>query len=454
MSEIETQQQGASGRMWALFFPIALMTSTNYIVLLIEKCVLAQLSIAAMEAAVAATYVCQLFQLPTVVIAMMTQVSVAKCQGAGELEKIGPRVWQFIWFSFLSMAITLPSTWIYGQIYFSGSEIEELVTPYYRLMAASNFLYPLTMTLSCFYLGQGRTRFVFFSTVGFQLLKLGLAIFLIFGRGSAIPAYGLLGGAISTVIAQFFLCVMLFMGFLSTKGINARDWLIHRTLFLGCMRPGMLRASNRMLNLAAWASVVHLMTTRGGDHLLVMSLGGTFSLFLAFLPETLAEVQVTMVGQMMGRKQYASLKGAFYSGLILALSCIFLVAIPLVLFPMPTMHYFFPNAFLSRHSIYMLMTGLWLSFAFFALTAIPYSYILAFKDTKFIFRMGLFSWINGFLVSYILLEVINVGAEYFWFVNSICQITTFFAFYFRMRWLQEQVQVSKPLSYLVACEAE
>ena len=145
---------------------------------------------------------------------MMAQVFVGRWLGAQEWKAIGPGIWQFIWFSVLSMFITVPCQLIYGKFYFHGTGLEEVVLPYFYLLVGINFLYPLGSTLACFYLGQGKTRLVLWVTISSQVGKLLFAYLLIFGWGGWIPSLGLLGGAVSTLVAQGGFCLALLGVFL------------------------------------------------------------------------------------------------------------------------------------------------------------------------------------------------------------------------------------------------
>ena len=200
-----------------LFIPILLVSFSSCLFLLVEKVLLAQLSIEEMEAAVSVAYICQIFQIVCISLAMMAQVSVAGWFGAENWKTIGPGIWQFIWFSFLSMLITVPIGFAYGNYFLAQTSIQEIAHPYFYFLSSINFIYPLGTALSCFYLGRGKTRLVLVASVGSQILKIALAIPLILGWGPWIPSFGLLGGAISTLLAQGGYCLVLFAAFCSSE---------------------------------------------------------------------------------------------------------------------------------------------------------------------------------------------------------------------------------------------
>lgn len=434
----ESHQTGGFRELLALFFPILLITFSNYLFLFIEKLLLARLSIPTMEAAVNVAYVCQIFQAPCVALSMMTQVFVGRWFGAQEWKSIGSGVWQFIWFAFLSMVITVPCSLLYGHFYFQGTDLQEIVRPYFLFLTLTNFLFPLAATLTCFYIGRGKTQLVLFGTLATQFLKLILGYLFIFGWGW-IPSFGILGGAISTLISQGGFCLLLFLVFINSKNsalYHSREWHFQPRLFWECIRHGLLRASNRVLNFTSWAAIAHLMTAKGGDYLLALSIGGTIFIFLPFLGDAICQAQTTIVSQILGKKNISLMYKAFYSGSLLSLITVLVFAIPLILFPFLTFDFLFPEMILEKGVIQQVFLGIWLCFAFFTFCCIPLSYILAFADTKFSLFMGIFSWINGYLYMYVVMEFFDISSPQFWLYLSLMHATSYLIYLWRMKWLQ------------------
>ena len=440
---------GGFRRLILLFFPILMMTFSSCLFLLVEKLLLARFSVQAMEAAVSSAYAAQIFQAPCVALAMMTQVFVGRWFGEQNWKAIGPGVWQFIWFSLFSILIIVPLGFLYGNYYFSGTPIEDLALPYYSFLILINFLFPLGMALSCFFLGQGKTRLILFATIGFQSLKLVLGYLLIFGWGEWFPSMGLMGGVLSTCISQLGFSLLLLGVFLNKKNseiYDSRCWHFQPKLFWECIPPGFLRALNRLLNFASWAAIAHLMTAKGGNYILVLSIGGTLFLFLPFLTEAICQAQTTILSQIVGIRDFPLLNKAFRSGLLLVLAIILVVSLPLVLFPMETFHYLFPAISIDESMIRKSLFGVWLSFCFFAFVFLPISTVLAFKDTKFSLFMGLVSWINGYALMYVAIKKIEISADQFWIVLSIMHASNALFYYWRMKWLQAKALKNAKLS--------
>lgn len=434
--------QGGFRELLFLFFPICLTTFSNCLYLFVEKVLLGRFSLHAMEAAVSAAYAIQVFQGPCVALAMMAQVFVGRWQGANEPKAIGPGMWQFIWFSFFSMFLTVPFGMYYGEVYFQGTDIGSVVFPYYYFLILINFLFPLGGALTCFYLGQGKTRLVLVGTLFFQVLKLVLAYLLIFGWGTWIPSLGILGGAISTCISQGGYSLLLFIVFLNSKNaelFDTRNFKFRPRLFWECIHPGMLRGLNRILTFLCWASIAYLMSGKGGDYLLILSIGGTIFIFLPFLGDAVCQAQTTVFSHLLGSGKHQLMDKAFWSGMKLALITVAMVSIPLIWFPSFTFQFLFSNINLDSLVVQKVFFGVWVSFLFYTLGFLPVSYILAQKDTKFSLFMGIINWFNGYLLMYFAVDIVKISPVQFWLTLSLMHASSALFYYWRMKWLQGKV---------------
>lgn len=414
----------------SLFFPALLMSFSSYFALFIEKIFLGRLSTEAMEISMSANYACMIFQAPCTALAMMAQVFIGRWYGAQEQQKIGPGIWQFIWFSLLSIFIVVPLGILYGKWYFHGTPIEQHGLPYFYSLLFINFLFPLGITLASFYLGQRKTKLILCASVIFQTIKVILAYLLIFS------GLGLMGGVISTGSAQGAYCIFLLICFMSPKNSNiyqSRNWHFNAKLFWECIRPGFMRAINRVLNFGSWAAISYIMTAKGGDYLLYLSIGGALFIFLPFLSDAICLSQTTIVSQIAGCKKYLSLKSAFRSGFILVTIMILITGLPLLALPIPVFHFLFPKIALDPSIIRMLFFGVWLCFVFLAMGSVPIGYILAFKDMNFSVFMGFFNWINGFLLIYLTIQIFHAKAVSFWFILSLMHLTTAILYWVRMK---------------------
>lgn len=418
-----------------LFFPLLFIGFTSSFFVLIEKLLLARLSVQEVEAAVTVAYICQIFQITCVALGMMVQIAVARWIGEQNWKKIGPGTWQFIWFSLFSTAIVVPLGFIYGKFFFQKLAIQSIALPYYHFLLWINFLFPLGAVLSCFYLGQGKTKLVLVASTGCHLLKIGLSIPLILGW-KWLPSLGLQGGALSTLIAQGGYCILLFYLFIQKTNhqkFDTKVWKFHFSLFWECVKPGLLRALNRILTLTSWAGIVFIMSNKGENHLLILSIGGAFSLFLPFIGDAICQSGAIIAAQMIGAKKYDQLKGVAFRSLSVALVFIAFTAIPFVTCPNFIFLTTFPHVTLDPVSIQKILLGVWLCFSFYTFSCIGISYVLAFKDMNFSVFMGFFNWFNGFLPMYLFLEQIEISPDWFWLALSLMHMSTAIIYFYRAK---------------------
>jgi MATE family multidrug resistance protein len=433
----ETAKPLFTGRMTEvvlLFIPIAFMTLSGNLVSFLDKLFFARLSPEAIEAGLSVTNICRVFQMPCLSIAAMAKVFVGTQQGAGQQKSIGVYIWQFIWFSLLSMIVTVPLSLLYGTYYFQSTVIEAIAMPYFYFLVAINFLYPLGASLSCFYIGRGRTRYVLAATLGSQILNLCFAYLLIFGVKGWVPSLGLLGGAIGVLVGQGCFCLLLFSDFLSHRYAQlygTRQWRLDLKLFWECICPGLLRSVYRISVFLCWASVGYLMVAKGDNYLLVWSIGGTMTLFLPFIGEAMCQALTTISSNLIGSRSYDLLAKVSQIGFCLVMGIITVMAIPLIGFPEGTFHLLFPGLQMNGDAIRSLFFGLWLAFSFWTLAVIPISRLLAFKDAKFLLYTGSLSWVTCFLLMLIAVNVIGVPAESCWIVLSLYNLTELILFSWR-----------------------
>ena len=86
-----------------LAFPIILTTLSSSLLTLCDRLFLSYYSAKAWEAATVAGDLAFFFQMFCILLVMTAHVFVGQYHGANKSEKIGPLIWQMIWFSFLSM---------------------------------------------------------------------------------------------------------------------------------------------------------------------------------------------------------------------------------------------------------------------------------------------------------------------------------------------------------------
>lgn len=437
--------QGSVKEVTILFLPILLMTFSTSIVGFGERVLFGQLSAELLRAAVSVTYVSRIFLISCMALALMAQVYVGRLQGARDERSIGSHIWQFIWLALLSALVTIPLCMLYGSFYFRGTIIQNSVFSYLTFLACINFLFPLASSLSCFYLGRGKTWMILGMTLSIDVFNLLLAYLFIFGVTGWIPSFGLIGTAFATMIAQGLFCLILLRDFLSQKNaqtFGTREWQFRPKLFFECVIPGIPRALNIMSLFICWTFITHLMIDKQGDYLLFWSLGSAVGLFLPFIGTAMSQALTIILSNMLGADQQSRLKYATFSGFLVTTAMICLAAVPMLIFPLETSSLLFPSVTIAEESARYVFLGLFLSFSFGTYAAIGLSHIFAFKDTPFLLKAGPLCWLHGFALMYLMVDVFEISADRCWIALSFTNFIDLCLYSGRAFWLSFRKEMS------------
>lgn len=177
-------------------------------------------------------------------IASMTGAIVAQYVGTGREGEVGRFLWQSVWLSLATIPffalIAVITPWLFrvtGQV----ETLVPLETTYLRLLLLGAVGSVLESGLSGFFSGTQRTWVIMWASLATGLLNLVLDVWLIFG-GLGLPAMGIAGAAIASVIA-FWFKAFVFAALLVGTELNHRynvlsnlslDWsLLRKLLFFG-----------------------------------------------------------------------------------------------------------------------------------------------------------------------------------------------------------------------------
>jgi MATE family multidrug resistance protein len=437
--------QGSVRELLSLAAPLFLILFTGCLLSFVERIWFAHFSIHALEASVNAIYLLRIFQMPCIALAMMAQAYVGYHNGAKELTSIGRCIWQMIWFSIFSMAITVPLSFFAQDIFFKGLEIEQTAAPYFAILVFCNFLYPLGAALSSFYLGRGKTTFTVLATLGAYLLNAGLDVALIFGIDPWIPAMGIKGAALGTLFAQGSFCLLLFGLFIKKSNqatFGTHQWKFQPKIFWRYISPGIPRAIGRLLLFAFWAANTHIMASKGGDYLLILSIGGTISMFLMFLSDGILQAFVVLISNALGAQNYSRFKKFLSSGLFVILSLGCILTVPLVLFPNSMLQLFSLKTTLTP-SLQLSLLWIWLHTMAVMFNALLLAVLISYKDTFFVLIASLVTAVIGYMAAYIGMNHFNLAPDKFWVFTLFTMVlsTSLYAWRTsRKKWLQPELK--------------
>jgi len=405
----------------------------------IDRIILARYSLHSLEACASAVSLSSIFQMFCVRIAYTTQIFIGQHHGAGKPELMGSSIWQAIWFSLLSIGVTMPLGWIIGPRFFAGTSVAETGLAYFQVVMAANFLFPLAAALSSFYLGRGRMRFVLIATFASQALNILLDLVLVFGIEGIVPPLGALGAALATATAQLALCAFLFADFFQSQNrqiFGTGQWRLSWDVFGKFLKVGIPRSVSAIILLTAWAASTHIMMRKGGDYMAVMAFGSSVLLLTMSLLNGLTQGVMTAAAYAIGAKFWPLLWKIYKSGCLLGIIEALVLAIPCIFFPGIVIGAFFKQE-ITPSLMELLKSAcvcLWIMFLPQIGAATGNGMLMAYGDTMF---HMLFHLVIGWIISY---GPVYVGIGLWgWPANTFFLCTAFFglvcaaAYFYRLR---------------------
>ncbi len=231
---------------------------------------------------------------------------IGQYEGAAQHHRVGPVLWQAIYFSLIASGLALlfvPAAPAIFAWFDHDGAVQALELRYFRILCCGLLPLLLDGTLSSFYSGRGRTTTVMIvNTIG-MLVNIGLDYVLIFGK-LGLPAMGIDGAALATVIA-FASITLMYVAAMAWDRRNRIYCLwsgrgFDRELFARLLRFGLPSGMQQFLDIACWNVFVQLVGRLGTRELsataLVFNLNG-----LVFIPLLGVGTAVTvLVGHRIG----------------------------------------------------------------------------------------------------------------------------------------------------------
>jgi MATE family multidrug resistance protein len=424
LSKLTKYPYGSLREVVFLSLPIMLVLLSGSLFGFTERIILAKYSLDAMEGLVSVLYLCRLFQLPCMGVALFGQAFVASYVGAKQFDRIGGCIWQLIWFSFLSLAVTLPMSWIVGPIFFEGTPVEEAGLKYFYLLAIVNFLYPLGSALSSFYLGRGKATYIVATTLIAHILNLLLDVIFVLGIKDFIPPLGIQGAAIATILVQGIFCAILFVLFMKKSHrdlYGIANWKFKPLECWSYIKVGLSRAVGKIIMLGIGTVTIHVMTAKGGTHLMVLSIGASIVVFFSFIGDGIYQAMLTLVSHLIGSNQfhlrYKLLNAAFRFLVILALILMF----PLLLFPDFLLGFFFPEPLQGelRQTLHTTLHWVWFHMMGYISVSIFLGFILSLKDSFYYLIVVSLTTFTSLIPIYMAINHWNWSPDKFWAITGV-----------------------------------
>lgn len=319
-------------------WPLALGMINNAVMQFVDRAFLAKDSLSSIEAVLPASTLAWVFMGFFQSVVGYSGVFVAQYHGAGEEEKCNESYRAGFVIALVSGLISFALIPLGGWIFSLTAPSPEIVlkeSAYYDVVIlGSVFLYG-QMAAASYFTGHGRTRVVFWVNLLGNLLNIALDPLLIFHYG-----LGIAGAAYATVFSQFVQFLVLFV--LSRKSIFHHSTLHtpNFSLVLKILRFGIPSGGYEILNMLSFTIFVFVTGTVGELDFAVSNACFTIN-YLLFAPMIGFGIGAqTLVGQAIGRGEYAAAESDFHKTLTLGLVFVFIASVFVLVFNRPILSLF------------------------------------------------------------------------------------------------------------------
>ncbi len=262
-----------------------------------------------------------------------TNTFVAQYGGAGRPERIGPSVWQGLYFAVISgllgilmLFAAVPLFRLIGH----APQVQLFEVEYFRVMSFSILPSLLSTAFSCFYSGRGKTVVVMWINVVACAVNILLDYLLIFGHWG-FPRLGVTGAAIATVIAMYssvaIYAVMFFQKKYDDVFHTIRGWKPDFPLMKRLLRYGLPNGMNFMLDMLNFTAFLAIIGRY--DEIVQSATSMVFSVnMIAFMPVVGMGMAVSIVvGKYLGMDRPDSAVRCSWIGLVLSVSFMLVISL-------------------------------------------------------------------------------------------------------------------------------
>lgn len=335
--------------MLAIAIPMVVSMACDGVMVFTDRLFLARLSPLQMNAAMGGGVMFATFVLFFMGLTGYSTALVAQYLGAGTKEKSPLVTFQAILISLASIPILLALRpfaiyffrWMKippDQIYFQNL--------YFSILIYGSVFGILRNSLSCFFSGIGNTKFVMIAALTSLVVNIGANYCLIYGK-LGLPALGIKGAAIGTIIGSFVgMLVLLFVYLSKTNRLEFNIFDSFRydsKVMKKLLYYGFPQGLESFLNLLAFTSFIYIFYAQGAVTATATTIMFNWD-YVAFIPLIGVEIGVTsLVGRYMGAGSPETAHKATISGIktgfLYSLICFFFFT----LMPEPLVRLFHPT---------------------------------------------------------------------------------------------------------------
>lgn len=448
--QLTRHSEGSIQELWAVSFPVILSLLSVNLMIFADRLILSKYNTQAMNAAVIADLVFNIFQFGAMEIASISDVFVGQLNGAKKYTRIGEVVWQMIWFSLGTFVLFVPMGLFAGPYLMPNADYITDGLPFFKWIMLFGPFFPLHVALASFFIGRGRVKLVMKVTILGNLLNVLLDFILIFGVEGIIPALGASGAAIATGIAQTVQALILLFIFLRPRyrqTYGTGIWYFKSKLFWQIFQVGCPRAVSSVMGLAAWSVLSQIVARMSEVHITIFSIGDSFYTLFAFSFVGVQRGITAVVANYIGANRDELVGQCLKSGIKIVLAIMMIFSIPLLCFPEVLITQFLSEQSAGLNEELMAyasstMHWLWIYFALDSMAWVICGVLTAVNDTKYVMILNTIStWVFAVIPIYFCLAYLGGSPDTTWMLcalSGLINVTSFYLRYRSRRWSTTQ----------------
>jgi len=316
---------GSTRELFRLAWPLVLSNSIWMAQIILDRVLLGRSSLASVAAGFSSAMLFWGFLILFQYTANYATTFVAQYTGAGRPERVGPVVWQAVWFSLMAgsafqvlQPLAAPVVALCGH----ESDLQDLERAYFRCLCVSALPTLLGAALTSFFAGRGDTRTVLLVNVTGLAVNAVAAAGLIYGL-CGLPALGIVGAGLATVLgtatsAALALVLMLRAPHRRAYAILS-GWRFDGELFRRLLRFGLPNGVFAALDVLGFTIFLQLIGRFSPADLAATSIAFTLNLLVYFPMAGLGQAVEVLVGQRLGEDRPDLAERTTWRGLRLSL---------------------------------------------------------------------------------------------------------------------------------------
>lgn len=317
--------------------PIILSTISISFMFLIDRFFLAGYSVDAMNAACISGNFVAMLSLFFIGITGAAGVFVGQYNGARQYNMLAVPVWQMIYFSVASVPLFLVLAYFSPHLNMLPPYFLKDGVAYQQTLMCLGFLAPLRVSITAFFVGQGKTKIIACSAIIGAITNIILDYILIYGVPGKIPSLGCRGAAIATnmsELSQVMILTCIFFSNYNRKKFNVlKNHQINFEIFKGCYRIGFPMSIGHFAILLAWYILQTIIGHTSRDASTIYNIALNIFMFFFFISGGLGRSAMSICSNMAGRDDIPSVRETYKFFVIMSVCLGGLIAIPLICCP-------------------------------------------------------------------------------------------------------------------------